>query len=190
MSVREHQDMRARHADLMFRAYGIDHDSVAEISREIEARLFDGQCSSLDENGNDDSCPSLDEVMVDAAELDARLRICRPWYQVFMYDPRETLLRRTEEAGGWSTFGMVYDEALMVDMEGRPLPSVALVVSPALVKRGNAKGDGYDKVLVLARRQVLCCGPRDPCGPDGSPHTMGMVSSESERDANSTRMAR
>jgi len=192
MSVQEHQDMRARHTGLMYRAYGIDHDSVAEISKEIEGRLFEGQRSDLERNGHGngngngsvDACPSMNEVIFEAAELDARLRMCRPWYQIFMYDPRETLLRPVEEDCEWSTFGMGYEGRLMADMEGQPLPSVALVVSPALVKRGNAKGEGYEEVLVLAPRQVLCRGP------GGNPHVVVNGPSERERDIHSTGLGR
>jgi len=153
LKIEKYQELHSEYTKVAYNKYAIDPDGVAEVAAGIEKELKEAEVPGFDE----EMCPTFEELVHDAAELDADLRMCRAWYQVFMYNPAETLLGDT---GAWPRFDMEFSpETWMEEIEEGDSPRVVLVVSPALVKRGNSSGRAYDKVEVIANRQVLCGGP-------------------------------
>jgi hypothetical protein len=153
VEVEKHQELRSEYTKVAYNKYGIDQNGVEEIAAGLKKQLKDAESPDFDE----EMCTSFEELIRDAAELDADLRMCRAWYQLFMYNPAETLLGDT---GNWTRYGMEFrPEAWMEVIEGREFGTVAVIVSPALIKKGNSSGREYDKAEVIANRQVICQGP-------------------------------
>ncbi|KAM6531676.1 hypothetical protein FSOLCH5_001130 [Fusarium solani] len=88
-------------------------------------------------------------ILKSALELDQMLMSSRALFLVRWPDTRQD----TSEL-------LAFDEALMEavawEREVSPKSVVELIVSPSLVKLGNADGQNYDKHIVLAKGSVVC----------------------------------
>jgi hypothetical protein len=149
---RDYQAWLADHAKTMYEKHGIDPDGIGDVAASIRDQLAAAQTVGFDE----EMCPSFEELVEEAAGLDADLKMCRAWFQIFMYDEEETLLG---VKGNWARHGMnIQTEDFMEEVEETGSRQVALVVSPTLIKRGNSSGEDYDRHQVIENRQVLCGG--------------------------------
>ena len=143
-------ELRSEYTKMAYKSYGINPDGVAEVAASLEIDLKAVQIADFDE----ELCPTFEELIQDAAQLDVDFRMCRARYKIFMCNEEETLLG---DSGDWPRYGMKFDsEEYMEEIEETGVSVVALIVAPALVKEGNSSGRNYDKVCVVANRQVIC----------------------------------
>jgi len=152
--------------------------NIEPLVSKIEAQMdvIFGSNSSSSSNSASTSNPARDhdaaqkaqqtklrQILMYAVEFGAELcqqRSC--WYLQY---PADAKARDTPAATDHTP--LVYDESSMeVAINRKPGPFVTLVVSPALVRRGNAYGEQYDQRHVRAKCVVLChssiSGPRSP----------------------------
>jgi hypothetical protein len=152
----EYHQWLSAHTTKAYKKYGIDPYGVRDVAAKIRDQLQDAEVPHFDE----EMCTSFEDLIRDAAELDVDLRMCRAWFLIFMYNEDET---RFGDTGSWNRHGMEFrpsdwmEEVEMEEVGETSSSPVALVVSPALIKRGNSSGSNYDQGLTIANRAVLRC---------------------------------
>jgi hypothetical protein len=128
---------------------------IAEVAQDIEDTLLPFQSPDADP----EACSSFEDLVREAAILDADMAKCRAWYQISMYDLDQNEAgkapEKREDDSGLGTFDLDFDEETMQGVLNRRGDSVLLVVSPMLVKWGDLDGKNFDVSKVLARKGVI-----------------------------------
>ncbi|KAI1386330.1 uncharacterized protein F4822DRAFT_444744 [Hypoxylon trugodes] len=163
LSREEYNSWRAKSAVMLSHTFRHSSLPTVEYARcrmddltlELENMLRPYQNSGYDM----DARPHTGEIIGGAIEIDICLRQSRAEYLVFMYHPIEAHdFSRVSEV---DTYGFEFNDLHMEREDGgrstgANSPRVHLVVSPVVLKRGNAEGDRYDQQTVISKRGVLC----------------------------------
>lgn len=134
----------------------LNRKHITKVAREMEESLLPFQTPGVDV----EACPPFEDLVFEAAQLDADMAKCRAWYEISMYDfDRDDGTGRTweekERDGDLQMFHFDFDDKTMQDAMGSKGDKVLLVVSPMLVKWGDLDGKNFDASRVLARRAVI-----------------------------------
>lgn len=92
----------------------------------------------------------LRDIVAKAVKLDEEMNKSRALLTVSHWDEEDFKVMKFDETM----------ESAVGFAAARPGMAVELVLAPALVKMGNADGEGYDKISYLSKWKVICSESR------------------------------
>lgn len=159
MTNKDYFEWEATTASIFYGVNGIDTTRARRLAHQLDQTLRPYETK----RSSSEHCPKLQDIVEEAAQIDAELCQCRAKYVVWMYHPSETTWFAEPSRHRW---GFVPKPATMENALGGGCAAgdedtsyrVDLVISPCLVKYGDSDGEKYESGRVISKSQVVLSG--------------------------------